>query len=238
ESQSGESQSGESQSGESQSGESQSGESQSGESQSGESQSGESSGDRKQTQSGESNPSSSASEENSGDGSSSGDLSGNPRNSGSRSNSTPRGGAGEGSDVTNSGQDAGTDSSTVDPPKAANLEYTKQATDMVLDYLKETRDAPDRKLLEELQWDEQDLQRFSERWQGVRDLKPNMLDGSSNPDVEEALRSLGLRSPTDAPASNDDSADTLRGIRDSGNRKPPPAAFRDAFDAFRRSLNP
>ncbi|MDF1843309.1 MAG: circumsporozoite protein-membrane associated protein, partial [Rubripirellula sp.] len=214
-------------------------ESQSGESQSGESQSGESqSGDRKQTQSGESNPSSSASEENSGDGSSSGDLSGNPRNSGSRSNSTPRGGAGEGSDVTNSGQDAGTDSSTVDPPKAANLEYTKQATDMVLDYLKETRDAPDRKLLEELQWDEQDLQRFSERWQGVRDLKPNMLDGSSNPDVEEALRSLGLRSPTDAPASNDDSADTLRGIRDSGNRKPPPAAFRDAFDAFRRSLNP
>jgi len=31
-------------------------------------------------------------------------------------------------------------------------------------------------------------------------------------------------------------ADTLRSLRDSGNRRPPPPAFRDAFDAFRRAV--
>ena len=56
------------------------------------------------------------------------------------------------------------------PPDPVNVEYAKKAADMVLDYLEDTRDAPDRELLEELNWTEQDLKRFADRWQDVREL--------------------------------------------------------------------
>ncbi len=66
--------------------------------------------------------------------------------------------------------------------------------------------------------------------------KPATLTRLRSRDVEEALKSLGMRPPTQAGDKAKDSADALRGIRDSGNRKPPPAAHRDAFDAFRRAV--
>ena len=117
------------------------------------------------------------------------------------------------------------------------VEYAKKAADMVLDYLEETRDAPDRELLEKLNWTQQDLKRFADRWQNVRELgKAGDADPTASRDVQEALKSLGIRPPSQAGDTVNDSADSLRGIRDSGNRKPPPAAFRDAFDAFRRAV--
>lgn len=122
-------------------------------------------------------------------------------------------------------------------PDPVNVDYAKKAADMVLDYLEETRDAPDGELLEKLNWTKEDLQRFADRWQNVRDLgQSNQPDSQAGGDVEEALRSLGIRAPTEAGPKVRESADSLRGIRDAGNRKPPPAAFRDAFDAFRRAV--
>ncbi len=140
-----------------------------------------------------------------------------------------------------SGDGSGTDEGAQAAPPAASkpdLEYTKKATDMVLDYLKETRDKPDSDLLEELNWSEEDLKRFADRWQKVRELdKPGMPDAETSKDVEEALRSLGMRpQAADAALQNQDQADTLRGLRDSGNRKPPPAAYRDVFEAFRLAV--
>ena len=107
---------------------------------------------------------------------------------------------------------------------------------MVLDYLDETRDAPDQNLLDELDWSEQDLARFADRWQKVRDMNTNSTGPETNRDVEEALKSLGLRTPNGQSNDVREAGDSLRGIRDSGNRKPPPAAYRDAFDAFRRAM--
>ena len=108
---------------------------------------------------------------------------------------------------------------------------------MVLDYLDETRDAPDRELLKELDWNEQDLKQFSDRWQKSRQLDQPGADAQSSKEIEDALRSLGLRPPV-ATGGNQarETADSLRSIRDSGNRKPPPAAYRDIFDSFRRGL--
>lgn len=123
------------------------------------------------------------------------------------------------------------------PPEPVNVDYAKKAADMVLDYLEETRDAPDSELLEKLNWTEQDLKRFADRWQNVREMgQASDVDPSRSRDVEEALKSLGMRPPTKAGDKVRDSGDSLRGIRDSGNRKPPPAAHRDAFDAFRRAV--
>ncbi|EMI52599.1 circumsporozoite protein-putative membrane associated protein [Rhodopirellula sallentina SM41] len=123
-------------------------------------------------------------------------------------------------------------------PDPVDMEYTKAATDMVLDYLDETRTDPDPELLERLKWTEQDLRRFRQRWQ---DIKP--IDGAPPTDapaadeIEEALRSLGMRPPGNTQSNRRDRADDIRGLRDSGNRRPAPANIRDAFDAFRRGIS-
>jgi hypothetical protein len=106
---------------------------------------------------------------------------------------------------------------------------------LVLDYLEQTREAPDPELLEDLQWSQEDLQRFTDRWRNIREMS-EQSGGQGQAEVEEALRSLGLRPGDGGPTTRRESADPLRGIRDAGNRKPPPAAFRDAFDAFRRAV--
>ncbi len=129
---------------------------------------------------------------------------------------------------------AGGGASEVTPPAdAADLEYTKKATDMVLDYLKQTRDAPDRELLEKLNWSENDLRQFQERWQSLRESADSSPLGQ-NREMQEALESLGMRPQGTATSKRSLQADDLRGLRDTGNRQPPPPALRDAFDAFRR----
>ena len=79
-----------------------------------------------------------------------------------------------------------------------------------------TKEALRRELLEELNWTEEDMRRFADRWQNVRRLPPS-ADPDQNQDVQDALRSLGLRKPSRATQNTRDSADSLRGIRDSGN---------------------
>jgi collagen type III alpha len=121
------------------------------------------------------------------------------------------------------------------PPDPVNVDYAKKATDLVLDYLDQNREAPDPQLLEDLQWSKEDLQRFADRWRDVREMsqQPGEL---GNGDMEEALKSLGLRPKNGTSSNTQEAGDAMRGIRDSGNRKPPPPAFRDAFDAFRRAV--
>ena len=152
----------------------------------------------------------------------------------SSSSSPPQGTTTQASGDGTSSGDAGAQPAPAQP----DLEYTKKATDMVLDYLQETRDKPDTDLLKDLNWTEQDLQRFADRWQKVRDMEKSAPpDAATRESVEEALRSLGMRPPSsDAALENVDQADAFRGIRDSGNRKPPPAAYRDVFEAFRRAV--
>ena len=108
---------------------------------------------------------------------------------------------------------------------------------MVLDYLKQTRDAPDQELMDKLNWTEEDLRRFSDRWQRARDLSQSS-DSGAEPMAEwkETLKSLGLRDPKATSQNSRDQSDSMRGLRDAGNRQPPPAAHRDAFDAFRRAI--
>ncbi len=135
------------------------------------------------------------------------------------------------------GEGTGGDATT--PRDAVDQKYAKEATDMVLDYLEQTRDQPDEQLLEKLNWSQDDLKRFQDRWKNVRDVDGAQADApEKSTSVEDALRSLGLRNPDAAPASaSPDKADGLGNIRDAGNRTPPPKAYRDAFDAFRRSMN-
>ncbi len=120
-------------------------------------------------------------------------------------------------------------------PEPVDVDYAKKATDMVLDYLEETGDQPDPELLERLNWSEADLQRFRARWENARQMEQRGPRGEQA--FEETLRSLGMRDQSSGSgASERGSADQLRDLRDSGTRRPPPSLYRDAFDAFRRSL--
>lgn len=115
------------------------------------------------------------------------------------------------------------------------MQYAKESTDLVLDYLQQSRDNPDPQLLEELNWSEADLRDFLDRWKAARDLdRSGTAEGSE--EFEEMLRSLGIRRPTGSTDNRrSDAADPLRDLRDSGPRIPAPALYHDAFEAFRRS---
>ncbi|MCM2373832.1 circumsporozoite protein-membrane associated protein [Aporhodopirellula aestuarii] len=123
-------------------------------------------------------------------------------------------------------------------PDPVDLEYTKAATDMVLDYLDETRADPDPELLDRLKWTEQDLKRFRQRWESIKPIDQGPRADTPPPnEIEEALRSLGMRPPESTQSNRRDQSDDIRGLRDSGNRRPAPADIRDAFEAFRRGLS-
>ncbi len=165
------------------------------------------------------------------------DSSGTPQDSGSPKsgeNSQSSQGGGSGQAGGGEGEDQAGDEKLPDP---VDMQYTRRATDMVLDYLDETRTDPDPELLDRLKWSEQDLQRFRERWQNIKPIEnasdTNAPDAS---EINEALRSLGMRPPVSAESSRRDTADDVRGLRDAGNRRAAPADIRDAYEAFRRGL--
>lgn len=167
----------------------------------------------------------------SGDGDQASDGAQPPQSEGAGSSS---GGAGRNSSGSGSGE-----AGESPPPEPPDMEYTREATDMVLDYLDQTRESPDPDLLDRLDWDEQDLQRFRQRWQDVKPIGDDVPPASEmSPDVQEALRSLGMRPEGGGgPMRQQDAADSLRRLRDAGNRRTAPQSVRDAFEAFQRGLS-
>ena len=122
------------------------------------------------------------------------------------------------------------------PADPVDVEYARKATDMVLDYLNSQKETPDPELLERLDWTPEELRAFADRWSRIRE--GDAKSAGDQKQVEEALRSLGIRAKQDgAIGRRTDQDDTMRGLKDSGNRTPPPPIHRDAFDAFRRNAN-
>ncbi|MCA9123487.1 MAG: hypothetical protein H6822_03215 [Planctomycetaceae bacterium] len=120
----------------------------------------------------------------------------------------------------------------VPPGDEANLEYSRRATDMVLEYLKEQQDNPDQELLDELGWTEKELGDFLERWQ---QLKQAVAEGDSGKrELDESLRGLGLRPSRDRVRQGTAANDGASGLRDAGPRTAPPPAYQKLFDAFKK----
>ena len=120
----------------------------------------------------------------------------------------------------------------VPPGDEANLEYARRATDMVLEYLKDQQEHPDRELLDELGWTEAELAAFLKRWQ---QLKQGAAEGNTGRrELDESLRSLGLRPKRDRIRRGTTQSDEVTGLRDSGTRTAPPPAYQELFDAFKK----
>jgi hypothetical protein len=146
---------------------------------------------------------------------------------------------------TGSGGDTGT--SAGPPPSsngtapegdAANLEYARRQTDLVLEKLSDQlkRKQVDEQMLKELGWSEDDLRAFVERWQRRKNAARNDDPGANGArrELDDALRSLGLR-PGTLQQSNV-REDQQRDLRE-GYRGPVPLEYRERLKAYNQGIS-
>ena len=118
------------------------------------------------------------------------------------------------------------------PEDKPKLEYTRKATDLVLEYLKDQQQEPDEQLLRDLGWTADDLRQFIQRWESLKRAAAESETGRR--ELEQSLRSLGLR-----PAKSSNRRGTVRddqagGLRDGGSQSSPPGLYLEQFNAFKK----
>ncbi len=136
------------------------------------------------------------------------------------------------------GETAAADADRRGPPTQAdkaNLEYARKATDLVLDYLSDQQVDPDPKLLDELNWTEEDLQKFLKRWQALK--KQQTVNDQERERLDNTLRSLGLAQPQVDVRSSDAAADQLSGYNEDARVIKPPPDLIEKFRAFQKRRN-
>ncbi|MHC2067275.1 DUF4175 family protein [Bremerella sp. T1] len=112
---------------------------------------------------------------------------------------------------------------------AANLEYAKKATDMVLDEL-EHQATPDQELLDKLGWSKEEFARFVQRWQQMKQAADSE-DSAATQELNDALRSLGLSQGNDTTRRVEARQTTSGGTRDAQRSSPPPS-FMEQYRAY------
>ncbi len=95
------------------------------------------------------------------------------------------------------------------------------------------RGEPDQELLDKLGWSRQDLEKFVNRWDQMRrQANQRGSEGqTARKDLDEALRSLGLRPRTTMLQSNKGRDDQTRGLKES-RRSQPPSEYAEQFKAY------
>ena len=125
-------------------------------------------------------------------------------------------------------------------PEAANLAYNRQAAELVLQRLKDdlNNDRVDPKLLDELGWTPEQLQRFTDRLarqleQPAHELTPQ--DEARRMQFEEMLRSLDLKGTGDQRTGKQT---PQREVDQTGGRRAPvPADYKASYEAFTKNLS-
>ncbi len=113
-----------------------------------------------------------------------------------------------------------------------NLDYARKATDLVLEYLKDQQTNPDEELLKKLGWTKEDLQDFVRRWSELK--RTAREDQRAKQELDDALRSLGLRPTARDPRRTDVRQDPRRAERNLGVQSNAPPAYSEQFDAYRK----
>ena len=157
-----------------------------------------------------------------------------------------RGGAGQPGGQGGMGENDGptAPAAEVDPAETAdeaNLEYAKQASNLVLQKLKkdQARGEVDPKLLEELGWTKEDLARFTKRLEEQLQQTPSEEDSpaatAQRLQFEEMLKTIGLSGKTQKRTY--DPSKTSR-VGEVGARNiPVPREYRELYEAYTRSLS-
>ena len=116
-----------------------------------------------------------------------------------------------------------------------NLAHSKKATDLILDKLDQQKYDPDPKLLEQMNWTQEDLNNFLRRWQEMK-AAAEQGDLKAKGKYEKSLKGLDLRPNADSRAvkQNKDKIQDL--TEDNAVIQPPPELAPD-FNATLRDLN-
>ncbi|QDU09161.1 hypothetical protein [Gimesia aquarii] len=168
-----------------------------------------------------------------GQGSSAGSKTDNPKGSSATSGGRA---SGDGNEKTGAGND-----SSLPEAEDANLEYGKEAANLVLKRIKDElkRKEVNQELLDELGWSKEEMKRFSERLQkqlqspDAKQQTPESL--ARKRQFEEMLKSL---KPTSRAAQRNRTS-TRKQTNDSlgPRRLPVPEEYREAYEAFTRGLS-
>ena len=103
----------------------------------------------------------------------------------------------------------------------------------MLERLKDQPQDPDPELLKALGWTKEELQRFVTRWEELK--RAAREEGpTAQADLEDALRSLGLRTTDSGRRSGNSTNDRPGGQGDLGQRRIPPAEFLEQFNAYKK----
>ncbi|RIK82757.1 MAG: hypothetical protein DCC67_06735 [Planctomycetota bacterium] len=123
-------------------------------------------------------------------------------------------------------------------PDAANLEYARQQTDLVLERLDQqlAKKQVDKELLNSLGWTEQELRRFVDRWKNLKQrATSDQKDPGAQRELEAALRSLGLRPQGPTRFQAGASADEVRDLKE-GVRKSAPLEYAERVRLFQKNI--
>jgi hypothetical protein len=105
----------------------------------------------------------------------------------------------------------------LEPGDAANLDYAKKQTDLVLDRLEEqlAKQNVDKELLDKLGWSEDELRRFVERWKSLKAEAESAPSEETKQQLDNALRSLGLNPDRRTGYQSNVAKDKLRQLQQS-----------------------
>ncbi|MGD0515929.1 MAG: hypothetical protein ABSA26_00200 [Thermoguttaceae bacterium] len=120
---------------------------------------------------------------------------------------------------------------------AINLDYARKQTTLALEHLEDqlAKDRPE--LLERLGWTREQAQRFIDRWQQLREAadEKGIRGEAAKKQLDDALKSLGLRPGTTVIKHGGTKTDQLRDLRDSG-RFAPPQEWAEQFREYTRGV--
>ncbi|MEX2559181.1 MAG: hypothetical protein WD403_04665, partial [Pirellulales bacterium] len=119
----------------------------------------------------------------------------------------------------------------------ANLEYSRKATELALEHLKDqlAKEKPDQELLDELRWTRDDIEKFVERWEQLkREANEPGDEGKAARDrLDETLRSLGLRPRGTSLEGGRVRDDRVRKLRES-RRSSAPAEYAEQAREYQK----
>jgi hypothetical protein len=102
----------------------------------------------------------------------------------------------------------------------------------VLEYLRDQQHRADPALLNRLGWNADQLAEFLRRWEQLKQAAEQ--DPRQRQELDEALKSLGLRPPDDRVRQSRASQQGRSQQAESAERSSPPAKYLELFNAFRK----
>jgi collagen type III alpha len=118
-----------------------------------------------------------------------------------------------------------------------NLDYARRATDLALEHLKDQMAKNNSELLDRLGWTREDARKFIQKWEQMKRAAAQQgpEGGAARKQLDQALKSLGLRPRGTQVQGGGTETDQLQDLREAG-RFDPPSEWSEVFRAYIRGV--